>query len=263
LGNPAVHPDAKWVFAGGHRLEVVEFAARQAARPTLVLLHEGLGSVAMWRGFPAEVARVTGCRTVVYSRYGYGQSDVLEASRRPDYLHREAREALPELLAALAIENPVLIGHSDGGSIALIHAGSGFEVAGLVVMAPHCFVEDLTIRGIEEAGRAARNTDLLDRLARFHRDSRKTFQGWNDIWLHPDFRAWNIEDVLPAIHCPIVAIQGVGDEYGTMAQIEAIARGATGAEVELLALADCGHSPHKDQPEAVIAAIVRLLDSLR
>lgn len=217
----------------------------------------------MWRGFPAEVARVTGCRTVVYSRYGYGQSDPLEAPRRPDYLHHEAREVLPEVLAALAIEKPVLIGHSDGGSIALIHAGSGCAVAGLIVMAPHCFVEDLTIRGIEEAGRAAQNTDLLARLARFHRDSRKTFRGWHDIWLHPDFRAWNIEDVLPVIGCPIIAIQGVGDEYGTMAQIEAIARSATGAEVELLALADCGHSPHKDQPEAVLNAITRLLDKLR
>lgn len=255
--------EAKWVCAGGHRLEVVEYAARQAARPTLVLLHEGLGSVAMWRGFPAEVARVTGCRTVVYSRYGYGQSDPLETPRQPDYLHHEAREVLPEVLAALAIEKPVLIGHSDGGSITLIHAGSGCAVAGLIVMAPHCFVEDLTIHGIEEAGRAARNTDLLARLARFHRDSRKTFQGWHDIWLHPDFRAWNIEDVLPAIRCPIIAIQGVGDEYGTMAQIEAITRGATGVEVELLALADCGHSPHKDQPEAVLNAIARLLDQLR
>jgi pimeloyl-ACP methyl ester carboxylesterase len=216
----------------------------------------------MWRGFPAEVARATGCRTVVYSRYGYGQSAVIEAPRRPDYLHREALEALPELLAALAIQEPVLIGHSDGGSIALIHAGVGFAAAGLIVMAPHCFVEDLTIRGIEAAGRAARNADLLDRLARFHRDSRKTFEGWHDIWLHPDFRAWNIEGVLPAIRCPIIAIQGVGDEYGTLAQIEAIARGAASAEVELLALGDCGHSPHRDQPEAVIAAIVRLLDNL-
>jgi pimeloyl-ACP methyl ester carboxylesterase len=255
------------VFAGGHRLEVVEYAARQAAGPTLVLLYEGLGSVAMWRDFPAEVARVTGCRTVGYSRYGYGQSDLLAGPRWPDYLHREAREVLPEVLAALAIEKPVLIGHSDGGSIVLIHAGSGFAVTGLIVMAPHCFVEDLTIRGIEEAGLAARNTDLLARLARFHCDSRKTFQGWHDIWLHPDFRAWNIEDVLPTIRCPIIAIQGVGDEYGTMAQVEAIARGATGAEVELLALAlalaDCGHSPHKDQPEAVLNAIARLLDNLR
>jgi pimeloyl-ACP methyl ester carboxylesterase len=257
-----MEPHSHFISAGGHSLEYIEFPARQAARPTLVFLHEGLGSVAMWRGFPAQLAQATGCRSIVYSRYGYGQSDPLTKPHAPDYMHREARHALPDLLTALNIDNPVLVGHSDGGSIALIHAGSGFPVSGLILMAPHCFVEDVSITSIAAAKQAAATTDLLNRLARYHRDARSSFYGWNDIWLHPDFRSWNIEDVLPSIDCPILAIQGLDDEYGTIAQIEAIAKGATQADVERLTLADCRHSPHKDQPEAVIAAVLRFLDAL-
>jgi pimeloyl-ACP methyl ester carboxylesterase len=258
-----MQPETRFITAGGHALECQLFHAHQTARPTLVFLHEGLGSVAMWRDFPAQVAHTTGCRTLVYSRYGYGQSDILAAPQAPDYMHREAREVLPELLTTLGITRPVLVGHSDGASIALIHAGSGFKPTGLVLMAPHCFVEDVSISRIEEVRRAAETTPLIEKLGCYHRDPGKTFYGWNDIWLHPDFRTWNIEDLLPAINCPILAMQGVDDEYGTLAQVEAIARGATAAEVELLELADCRHSPHKDQPEAVIAAIVEFLDTLR
>jgi len=253
-----------FVTAAGRNLEYLLIPAHQINRPTLVLLHEGLGSLAMWRDFPARLAAVTGCRTLVYSRYGYGQSDILEESFKPDFMHREGREALPELLAALDIENPVLVGHSDGASIALLHAGDGrFEVAGLVVMAPHCFVEDISIRSIEAAKRAFETTDLPARLAKYHRDVGRTFYGWNDIWLHPDFLAWNIEDCLPWIRCPILAIQGEDDEYGTMAQIEAIERQATASPgVELLKLADCRHSPHKDQTAAVIEAVDRFLGDI-
>jgi pimeloyl-ACP methyl ester carboxylesterase len=257
-----MEPHSHFVSAGGHTLEYIEFPARQAARPTLVFLHEGLGSVALWRRFPAQLAQATGCRSVVYSRYGYGQSEQLTKPHAPDYMHREARHALPDLLTTLNIDNPVLVGHSDGGSIALIHAGSGFPVSGLILMAPHCFVEDVSITSIAAAKQAAETTDLLNRLARYHRDARSSFYGWNDIWLHPDFRSWNIEDFLPSIDCPILAIQGLDDEYGTIAQIEAIAKGATQADVERLTLADCRHSPHKDQPEAVIAAVLRFLDAL-
>jgi pimeloyl-ACP methyl ester carboxylesterase len=257
-----MEPASHFVRAGGHELEYIEFPARQAARPTLVFLHEGLGSVAMWRGFPAQVALATGCRSIIYSRHGYGQSDLLAAPHATDYMHREARVALPDLLAALQVEHPVLFGHSDGGSIALIHAGSDHPVSGLILMAPHCFVEDISIASIAAAKRAAETTDLLARLARYHRDPHKTFYGWNDIWLHPDFRSWNIEHVLPSIRCPVLAMQGIDDEYGTLAQVEAIARGATQADVELLTLADCRHSPHKDQPDAVIAAVLRFLDAL-
>ncbi|MFA6313542.1 MAG: alpha/beta hydrolase [Sterolibacterium sp.] len=255
-----------FVNAGGHRLECVLHPAHQLNRPTLVFLHEGLGSVAMWRDFPARVAQATGCRSLVYSRYGYGQSDVLAAPFGTDYMHREAQAVLPELLAALDIRQPVLVGHSDGASIALIHAGSGdslARLAGLVVMAPHCFVEDISIASIAAARTAALDTELLQKLSRYHRDAAKTFWGWNDIWLHADFRAWNIESCLPSIRCPILAIQGEDDEYGSLAQIDAIAAQAINSpDVTLLKLADCRHSAHKDQPEAVIRAMVEFLDSL-
>ena len=248
----------------GRNLEYELIPAHQINRPTLVLLHEGLGSVSMWRDFPARLAAATGCRMLVYSRYGYGQSDVLEESFDPDFMHREGREVLPGILAALDIESPILVGHSDGASIALLHAGdSRSKVAGLVVMAPHCFVEEISIRSIEAAKVAFETTDLPAKLARHHRDVRRTFYGWNNIWLHPDFRCWNIEDCLPHIRCPILAIQGVDDEYGTMAQIEAIAAGATAsAGVELLELADCRHSAHKDQTFAVIEVINRFAENL-
>lgn len=245
-------------------LEYQLIPAHQINRPTLVLLHEGLGSVAMWRDFPARLAAATGCRTLVYSRYGYGQSDVLGEAFQTDFMHCEAREMLPELLAALEIENPLLVGHSDGASIALLHASdSRNAVAGLVVMAPHCFVEDISIRSIEAAKIAFESGDLPARLSKYHRDVTRTFYGWNDIWLNPDFRAWNIEDCLANIRCPVLAIQGVDDEYGSMAQIEAIAAQASASSgVELLKLADCRHSPHRDQTLAVIEAISRFADKL-
>ena len=252
-----------FVTAGGHSLEYQLIPAHQINRPTLVLLHEGLGSVAMWRDFPARLAAATGCGTLVYSRYGYGQSDVLREAFKPDFMHREAREALPELLAALDIRNPLLVGHSDGASIALLHAAEGFAVAGMVVMAPHCFVEDVSIRSIQAAKIAFETTDLPARLARYHCDARRTFFGWNDIWLDPEFRSWNIENCLARIRCPILAIQGVDDEYGTMAQIEVIAAKATASsDVELLKLADCRHSPYRDQTRAVIDAISRFADRI-
>jgi pimeloyl-ACP methyl ester carboxylesterase len=254
---------AGFVTARGHRLEYQLIPAHQINRPTLVLLHEGLGSVAMWRDFPARLAAATGCRTLVYSRYGYGQSDPLETPFGTDYMHREGREILPAVLAALEIENPVLVGHSDGASIGLLHAGAGHPVAGVVVMAPHCFVEDISISSIAAAKLAFETTDLPAKLGKYHRDVHRTFWGWNNIWLHPDFRAWNIEDCLPHITCPILAIQGEDDEYGTMAQIEAIAAGATASpDIEVLKLADCRHSPHKDQVVAVIEAINRFVEAI-
>jgi pimeloyl-ACP methyl ester carboxylesterase len=170
-------------------------------------------------------------------------------------MHREALEMLPELLRSLGVERPILVGHSDGASIALIYAGSGHPLRGLVAMAPHVFVEDISIAGITAAKQAFETTDLPQKLARHHRDPVKTFYGWNDVWLAPAFRGWNIERFLPAIKCPLLAIQGYGDEYGTMAQVDAIARQA-GGPVEVLKLADCGHSPHKDQPEIVATSII-------
>ncbi|HTO50285.1 MAG TPA: alpha/beta hydrolase [Burkholderiales bacterium] len=256
----AQQPQKVFVEADSHRLEV-ERLDGDTRRPTLVFLHEGLGSISMWRDFPARVATATGCPAVVYSRYGYGQSDLLEAPFAVDYMHREALETLPELLARLGLERPVLVGHSDGASIALIHAGSRDGLTGLVALAPHVFVEDISVRSIAEAKTAFETTDLPQKLARHHADARRTFYGWNDIWLHPDFRRWNIEAFLPAIRCPVLAIQGTDDEYGTMAQVEAIERQVAG-RCEVVRLAACGHSPHRDQPELTLAAIERFVATL-
>jgi len=240
------------ITIGGRRL-AYEWAGEGGR--TLVFLHEGLGSIRQWRDFPARVAAATGWRALVYDRYGYGQSDVLAEPRvGTDFMHREASETLPALLAALEVENPVLVGHSDGASIALIYAGSGHAARGLVVLAPHVFVEDISLRSIETARRQFETTDLRERLGRYHRDPVKTFHLWNDVWLDPEFRRWNIESFLPGIRCPVLAIQGEADEYGTMAQVEAIHR-QVGGPCELVKLADCGHSPHRDQPERTLAAI--------
>ena len=242
----------------GHRLEYARIPGSAPRAPVLVFLHEGLGSVTLWRDFPARLVAATGHGALVYSRFGYGQSDPLTEKRRTDFMHEEALRALPELLDKLGIERPILIGHSDGASIALIHAGGAARpLTGVVAMAPHVLVEDISIHSIELAKRSYETTDLRDRLARHHADPDSAFRGWNDVWLSPAFRAWNIEEFLPRITVPILAIQGVDDEYGTMDQLERIARGAP--EVEELRLKDCRHSPHKDQPEAVIAAISALV----
>jgi pimeloyl-ACP methyl ester carboxylesterase len=238
----------------GHRLECARIPGAEPGAPTLVFLHEGLGSVSLWRDFPGRVVAATGHGALVYSRAGYGQSTPSTGKRRVDYMHEEALRALPELLDALGIERPILVGHSDGASMALIHAGgSARPVTGLVLMAPHVLVEDLSIRGIEAAKVAYETTDLRERLARRHADPDSAFRGWNDIWLDPAFRAWNIEEYLPRIQVPILAIQGEDDEYGTMDQLDRIARAVPG--VEQVRLAGCRHSPHRDRPEAVIAAI--------
>ena len=244
----------------GRRLEVRRIAG-EAARPPLVFLHEGLGSVALWRDFPDQVARATRCPAIVYSRYGYGRSDPIDGPRTPDYMHHEAQVVLPQLLAALDIAAPVLIGHSDGGSIALIFAGEGrWPVRGVVTAAAHVFVEDISVASIAAAREAWAETDLRARLARYHADVDGAFAGWNDAWLDPAFRDWNIEDCLGVVTCPVLAIQGTDDEYGTMAQLDAIAAQVAGP-CETLRLAQCGHSAHRDQRDATCEAIVRFIAS--
>lgn len=230
--------------------------------PPLVLLHEGLGSLSTWRDFPARLAARTGCRVLAWSRYGYGRSTVRTAPFGVDYMHREAREALPGLLAALGIEAPVLVGHSDGASIALIYAGSGKgavkgggAVRGLILEAPHVFTEAICVEAIARIRDAYAASDALRaRLARHHADPDASFRGWNDVWLRPAFRNWNIEDCLPQIECPALVIQGRDDEYGTLAQVESIARQVRGP-VETLILDECGHAPHRDREDAVLAAM--------
>jgi pimeloyl-ACP methyl ester carboxylesterase len=244
----------KHLEAGGRRLEYVDFPAHRPGNPVILMLHEGLGCVAMWRHFPERVAAVTGCRTIAWSRAGYGHSQPYPAPRTPRYMHDEALEALPALLAELGVERPLLFGHSDGGSIALIFAGAFPEVPlGVIVMAPHEFVEEETLAGIRAAREAWTETDLAQKLARYHHDAGRVFRDWNDTWLSPDFRDWNIEEYLPQIRCPVLAIQGADDEYATMRQVEVIAERVAGAA--LLKLPACGHSPHRDQPAAVLGAV--------
>ena len=261
-----------FVEVDGQQLEYLLIPARRRNRPTLVFLHEGLGSVSLWRDFPASVAEASGCRTMLWSRLGHGDSAPLAAARTPRYLHEEALHRLPPLLDALAIERPLLVGHSDGASIALIHAAAFPDrVAGLVVLAPHAFVEAKALAGIVHAGESYAGEASGERrrkLARHHRDADAVFAAWHDIWLAPEFRAWDIRDCLPAIRCPLLAVQGEDDEFATMRQIECIAEAVSDsvvdrrADVDLLKLADCRHSPHRDQPLAVRQAIVRFVDRL-
>lgn len=247
-----------FVRAAGHSLSYEWIEAGQRGKPTLVFLHEGLGSIRQWRDFPAQAAAATGCRALVYDRYGYGQSDLLEEPRRTvRFMHDEALLSLPELLRELGVENPLLVGHSDGASIALIHAGAGYPVRGVVAMAPHVFIEPVCLSSIRKATGTFESSDLPARLGRYHRDVRKTFYGWADVWLDPQFEGWDIrDDFLPRIACPVLAIQGQDDEYGTMAQLDEIAQRVKGP-CELLKLAGCGHAPFRDQPERVLRKLAR------
>ena len=249
------------VLAGGKRLETVWIEPRRPGRATIVMLHEGLGSIALWKDFPQRLATATGCSVLVYSRYGHGSSDRLMEKRSVEFMHHEGEVVLPELLDKLNIHRPILLGHSDGGSISIIFAGKHpGAVRGLILEAPHVFVEDLTIASIEQAKVTYEMTDLPKRLGRYHAHVDATFWGWNDIWLDPKFRAWNIEEYLPAIRCPILCIQGEDDEYGTAAQVKAIA--AVAPQTDVVMLPDCKHSPHRDQPEQTLQRMVEFVAGL-
>lgn len=223
--------------------------------PLVVFLHEGLGSLSAWKDFPQRLCDAAGLRGLVFSRPGYGRSTPRAEDEfwDVDYLHRQAKEVLPATFAALGVEQPWLFGHSDGGSIALIHAAAfPGKLAGAILVAPHLFVEDLSVTSIEQTRIAYAETDLRQRLAKHHADPDSAFWGWNRIWLHPPFKQWNIAHELPAITCPLLAVQGLDDEYGTLAQIRGIQQALP--QTELLELPDCGHAVHKDQPEALIQA---------
>lgn len=237
---------------------------RDPKAPVVIFLHEGLGSVAMWRQFPEALCKATGCRGLVYSRPGYGQSTPRPADELwdMDYMHQQAYEVLPRLMEQLNI-NPTrdrvwLIGHSDGGSIALLYAARyGESLAGAIVLAPHIMVEDITVESIQKARQAYLTTNLREKLGRYHQDPDSAFWGWNRIWLDPRFKHWSIEDEILTIRCPLLAVQGLDDEYGTLEQIRGIARRLP--HTELLELADCGHSPHLDQPQSLIQASQALI----
>jgi pimeloyl-ACP methyl ester carboxylesterase len=229
------------------------------AGPPVVFLHEGLGSLDLWKGFVDDVrAALGGVKVVAYSRYGYGRSAAAVQPRPVTYMHDEALIVLPALLNALGIECPLLVGHSDGASIAIIHAGGGHPVAGLVLIAPHVFVEPVGVEGIEAARVAYDDGDLRARLERHHDDADATFRGWNDIWLAPEFRTWNIESYLTSVGAPVLVVQGEHDPYGTLAQVDAIERGVAG-RFERLVIADAGHAPHQHAGADVVAAIRRFI----
>ena len=243
-------------------LEYRRLEGRDPAAGTVVFLHEGLGSAGLWRDFPHRFAAATGCGALIYSRRGYGHSDPLTPPyRRPDdYLYVEALEVLPALLDHFAIDAPILFGHSDGATIALIHAGGGRRpIRAAIVEAPHVFVEDMTLTGIRAAVENWHGTALPKRLARHHRHAEGTFHGWADTWLDPGFHHMNCEHLLPAIACPLLVIQGRDDHYGSPHQVTRVVAQATGPE-EALFLPDCGHTPHAEKTAAVLAASVSFLE---
>jgi pimeloyl-ACP methyl ester carboxylesterase len=249
----AARPALPTVAVPGGRVEYDDVPG-DPARPPLLFLHEGLGSVGLWRGWHRAVAAATGCRAVAYSRLGHGFSDPPPAPRTARFMHEEAAEVVPALRAALGLERPVLVGHSDGGSIALLHA-AGHEVGGLVVLAPHVFVEPVGLDGVRAAGRAFADGDLAARMARHHRDPGVAFGGWYGVWTSAEFADWDLRPELPAITCPVLGIQGTADPYGTVAHVEAV-RDAARGPVELLVL-DCGHAPHLERPQPTTGAVVR------
>jgi pimeloyl-ACP methyl ester carboxylesterase len=246
----------------GRRIEYAAIPGDAAATANLVFLHEGLGSVALWRDFPRKLATRLRAPAVVYSRFGYGASDGLTAKRTPTFMHDEALAVLPALLDQLGIDRPILVGHSDGASIALIHAAAARRpVKGVVCLAPHAFVEPVCVESIAKIRQSYLDTDLKQRLARYHTRVDDAFLGWADIWLDPEFLPWSIEDLLGGIDQPLLLIQGEDDEYGTLAQLDRIEAGVNGPTRRLV-LPRCGHSPHRDQEAAVIEAIAAFVNHL-
>ena len=226
-----------------------------------MLLHDGLGCLSLWRDFPARIADATKCRTFVYSRFGYGESDPIDLPRPVRFMHDEALKILPAILEVANIKLPILVGHSDGGSIAMIYAGSelGGNVHSLILEAPHVFVEDITVQSIYEAGQEYLHGNLKQRLQRYHgQNVDVAFWGWNRIWLDPEFRSWNIEDYLPRINKPVLAIQGEDDNFGTSLQIQSISKQCAG-DVQTAFLPKCAHTPHREQPELTLELMVNFI----
>jgi pimeloyl-ACP methyl ester carboxylesterase len=243
------------VTVGASTLEVLRIDPSQPrGRTVLVFLHEGLGCVELWRDFPARIVEATGLSAIVYSRAGYGRSSSVERPRPVAYMHHEALVVLPNLLDQLGVDDAFLIGHSDGASIALLHAASGeAKLRGLVLMAPHVFVERISLSGVASARSAALGTDLLERLSRYHDDVDAAFWGWNDVWLDPAFATWDICSSLASISMPVLVIQGEDDDYGTSAQVDAIVSDRPQRRAVLLP--NCGHSPMRDHPDSVASLV--------
>lgn len=249
---------------GGKQLEAVWLGPPPGEAPTLVFLHEGLGCAAMWRDFPDRLAEATGCGALVYSRLGYGRSEPCSLPRPVRYMHDEGLTVLPELLEVAGIRDCILVGHSDGGSIAIIYAGGtpAAPLRGVIAEAAHVLCEDVTVRSIEQAGEAYMHGGLRAKLERYHDENTEcAFWGWYGAWTSPEFRKWNLAEYLPGIKVPMLVIQGEDDQYGTRAQVEAIRRGA-GARAQVLMLPECGHSPHLEQDEATLEAMAAFVSGL-
>jgi pimeloyl-ACP methyl ester carboxylesterase len=257
-------PDQGFLDLGDQRLEYRMIGPRPDAAPTLIVLHEGLGCVGMWGDFPDKLAAATGCGVFVYSREGYGQSSPAKLPRQLDFMHIEARETLPKILDAIGFERGLLVGHSDGASIAAIYGGSvqDHRLAGIVLMAPHFIVEDVTSAAIQDFRQTYESTDLRARLARYHADVDATARGWSDVWLKGDFRSWDLTEDLAYIRVPVLIIQGEDDHYGTKRQVE-IAQEECYCPVEVLMLPNTRHAPHREAPEATMAAIVDFVQRAR
>lgn len=245
------------VTAGGKGLEWASFGpAPKGDAPVIVLLHEGLGCLALWRDFPEKLTAATGLPVFVYSRAGYGQSDAADLPRPLDYMTREAIDALPDVLNAIGARHYLLMGHSDGATIAAAYAGGveDFRVRGLILMAPHFFTEPMGLTAIAEAKVAFDSGDMREKMAKYHADPEATFRGWNDAWLDPGFKEWNVAEVIDYLRIPTLAIQGNDDQYGTRAQIDEVETRSY-APVDVVMLDDCRHAPQFDQPQAVLDAV--------
>lgn len=249
---------------GGCKLEYRCFGPSPAEAPTVVVLHEGLGSAGLWRGFPENLAAASGWGVLVYSRAGHGQSDLVDLPRPLDFMTREAVQILPKILDRIGFQSGVLLGHSDGATISAIYAGSieDFRVRGLILMAPHFFTEEVGLTEIAQTRKAFDHGDLRERMSRHHRDPDNTFNGWNETWLDPGFKDWNVAEVIDYLRVPVLAIQGSDDQYGTLAQIEEI-ENRIYSPVDVEVLEACRHSPHLDQPEKTLSLAVEFLERLQ
>lgn len=245
------------------RYEICWYRYDKKTRPVLVFLHEGLGCVKMWKSFPERLAEQTACDAFVFSRSGYGESDPGPLPWKPNFMHTQALKALPDILVAAGIDTYMLIGHSDGGSIALIHAGSRHAAPGLkavITEAAHVFCEPVTLASIRAARTAYDNHRLKEKLARYHKQNTdNAFRGWNNAWLNPAFAYWNIQKFLPRIQVPVLALQGTTDPYGTPAQLTAIQENISNCETRLIP--DCGHAPHMEQPDRVLARMTAFIET--
>ena len=241
------------------RIEYSFYEVKRPAAPTIVMLHEGLGALSLWRDLPRKLSNLVNCSVFVYSRHGYGQSDFINSKFNVKYMHKEALKILPKILNHFDISNPILYGHSDGASIALIHASlADTEIMGLILEAPHVFVEEISLDGLKGAKKAFEHGGLKAGLAKHHREPEMIFRCWNNIWLSPEFLTWNIVSCLSNIQCPALLIQGETDAYGTLSQLDTIEKNVSGI-CEKKILPNIGHSPHRENPKLVLRSIQQFI----